>query len=246
MSAQAQDILRSLAQDVDVIPPRFQDWWRNYLKKHAAYYLEVLSCLEARDAGATILEIGSMPGQFTVLLKRLGYDVQGVDIDPSRIAPFWAKHEIPVAKVDVEQERLPFPDDRFAIVLFTEILEHLRMNPLHALAEVHRVLRPGGKIIVSTPNITPMNRLEFLLGGSYQGNPVEEFGKLEKIGHMGHIRLYSLSEVRGLLEHAGFTVRSCTYKGHVVLRGWKEKLLGLLYPNKEQLRRFVFVVATKG
>ncbi len=245
MQARATEILRSLEKDAELIQPRLRDWWVNYLGKHFDYYLDVLSCLNEADRGASILEIGSVPGQFTAMLKQLGFAVQGVDLDPSRVDGFWRKHDIPVAKVDIEQQELPFPDAAFDLAIFAEVLEHLRVNPLHALAEIRRVLKPGGRIILSTPNITPMNRVSFLLGRSYQGNPVREFQKLEQIGHMGHIRLYSLDEVKGLLRHCGFEVRSHTFKGKVTASGWVEKAVARLYPRKQELRGFVFVVATR-
>ena len=245
MTPRATEILRSLEKDADLIQPRLRDWWVNYLGKHFDYYLDVLSCLEDVDRGARILEIGSIPGQFTAMLKQLGFSVQGVDLDPGRVDGFWQKHDLPVEKVDIEQQKLPFPDDTYDVAIFAEVLEHLRMNPLHALSEIRRVLKPGGRIILSTPNITPMNRVSFLLGRSYQGNPVREFQKLEQIGHMGHIRLYSLDEVKGLLRHTGFQVRSHSFKGKVSAHGWAEKVVAALYPKKEALRGFVFVDALK-
>jgi len=197
---EAEKILQSLEDDVELVPIKIKDWWLNYLHLHRQYYLDTLSFLNSNDKGGGILEVGSVPGHFTVLLKSLGYNVRGVDIDPTRVKQIWGKYNIPVDKVDIEKEALPFPSDMFDIVLFSEILEHLRLNPLHALREVYRVLKPTGHIILSTPNITPMHRLYFLFGKSYQGNPVEEFEKLEWLGHMGHIRLYSFEEVKEFLQ----------------------------------------------
>ena len=244
-TAQATDILRSLEKDADLIQPRLRDWWVNYLGKHFDYYLDVLSSLDGVDRGAHILEVGSVPGQFTAMLKLLGFDVHGVDLDPSRVADFWQKYALPIEKVDIEQQALPFADGTFDVAIFAEVLEHLRINPLHALSEIRRVLKPGGRIILSTPNITPMDRVNFLLGRSYQGNPVKEFQKLEQIGHMGHIRLYSLDEIEGILKHVGFKVRGHTFKGKVMLRSFIDKVVGAVYPKKDQLRGFVFVSATK-
>lgn len=204
-------VLCALFQDVDLVPPRLQGWWTAYLAYHALRYALTVRALPSPKT--RILEIGSVPGHLTVLLKQLGHEVIGVDLAPTRIAPLWKKYEIEVVKVDVEQEPLPFETGSFDIVLMLEVLEHLRINPLRALKEARRVLKGEGRLILSTPRITPIHRLLFLLGKSYQGDPAVEFERLEWLGHMGHIRLYEVREIRRLLNRAGFVIESCGYRG---------------------------------
>lgn len=218
-----------------------RQWWGDYLQFQHARFLD---SLEFVDRDAEILEVGSAPGQFTILLDRLGYKVQGVDIDPERLAPIWKKHGITVAQADIEKERLPFPDESFDLVLFMEILEHLRLNPLHALREVRRVLKPNGRIVLSTPNITPLHRLRFFIGKSYLDHPLETFGKLESLGHGGHIRLYSLEEIQDVLREIGFRALSHAYRGELPV-GWKPKLYMALHPHKQHFRFYIVVIGTK-
>ena len=256
IQAEAEKILRSLKNDLDLVPSDIAKWWVDYLHAHRQRYLDTVSFLERDDSKTRILEIGSVPGQFTALLARLGYHVQGVDVDPGRVKGVFGKYGICVIKVDVEHESLPFPPNSFDIVLFAEILEHLRLNPLHTLREVHRVLRPTGRIILSTPNITPIQRLLFLFGDSYQGDPVESFKKLQWLGHMGHIRLYSLQEVKDFLDCSGFTTISYAYGGMNMRRVLPPKtrkpklaklfmLLMSMYPKKAHLRQTLYVIAEK-
>lgn len=248
LSTRAERTLQSLAGEAELVPTELRSWWMNYLRSHHRHYLDCLSFLGEGDVGKKMLEIGSVPGHFTVLLKDLGFDVRGIDIEPARLAKLWDEHRITVDKVDVEQEPLPFPRDSFDIVFFAEILEHLRLNPLHALREVYRVLAPTGRMILSTHNITPIDRLLFLLGKSYQGSPVAEFEKLEKLGHMGHIRLYSLREVREFLEHVGFRISSYARKGGIPEEwksNWKTRGLISLYPGKDHFQSNLYMVARK-
>lgn len=244
IQAEAEKILRSLEGDVELVPSNIAFWWINYLHSHYYRYLDTLLFLDKNDMKKKILEIGSVPGHFTVLLKKLGFNVRGVDIDPTRVKRFWDKYNVYVDKVDIERESLPFSSDSFDIVLFTEMLEHLRLDPLHALREVYRLLKSTGRIIFSTPNVTLVHRLRFLFGKSFQGNPVEEFKKLEWLGHMGHIRLYSLEEVKGFLEYVGFKICSYTYKGKMP-SGWKAKIIMLMYPKKEHFKSCLYVIAKK-
>jgi 2-polyprenyl-3-methyl-5-hydroxy-6-metoxy-1,4-benzoquinol methylase len=239
---QAQEILHSLESDVGLVPPALADWWVAYLRGSSQRYLDSLSFLESSDATGRILEIGSVPGHLTVLLTRLGYDVHGVDIDPTRVERLWDEYGISVDTVDVEQESLPYAPDSYDVVLFLETIEHLRIDPLHALREAQRVLKRRGRIILSTDNITPIHRLLFFLGRSYQGSLVEEFKKLETLGHMGHIRKYSFQELRELLEYVGFDACRRAYGGGLSLV-WGARIGRLLYPKKEHFCRSLYVIA---
>lgn len=68
---------------------------------------------------------------------------------------------------DVEADDFPYPDASFDVVLFSELIEHLGVNPVRALSEIHRVLRPGGALVLTTPNALSLERLAtFLPGGS--------------------------------------------------------------------------------
>ncbi|MHA1583164.1 MAG: class I SAM-dependent methyltransferase [Candidatus Baldrarchaeia archaeon] len=239
----ADIILRSLKKDVSLIDESIQDWWLNYLHEHFNRYLETLSVLFKLGLHGKILDVGSVPGHFTVLLKRLGYNVVGVDINPKRCMKYFQKYNLKVEKVDIETEKLPFQDNSFDFVLFMEMLEHLRINPLFALREIYRVLKSPGYMVLTTPNITLPMRISFLLGKSYQGNPAEEFAKLDRIGHMGHIRLYTLHEIRQLLEFSGFKVEYFMHLGKTK-GGWKTKLLRLLYPKQREFKPYLCVISS--
>ncbi len=237
--------LRAVSEDVDIVPEAYRDWWSNYLENHRERYLVTWSMLEGLGEGDRVLEVGCLPGHLTVLMKTAGLRVRGVDIDPSRMQPIWDKHVIRVDTVDIEREPLPYEDDSFDACIFTEMLEHLRVNPLHSLREIARVLRPDGRLLLSTPNITPIHRVGFLFGRDYQGDPVKEFGKLEWLGHMGHVRLYSRGEVLRFLEHAGFTVEEVRLEGRLDLKG-RSRLVYALHPRKGEFRRYLFVLARRG
>ena len=159
--------------------------------------------------GGPVLEIGSWPGDFAVCLKRLGFDISGVDIDPTRAADRFARERIRVERCDVERDALPFSDQSFEYIFLTEVIEHLYANPFHALAELRRVLRPGGRMLVSTPNLTRWeNRILFALGRPliFLDSPHEAFTTKAAVGHMGHLRLFSPPELRVMLTETGFRI----------------------------------------
>jgi SAM-dependent methyltransferase len=110
---------------------------------------------------------------------------------------------------NVETEDFPYPDASFDVVIFSEIIEHLAINPVRALAEIHRVLRPDGIVIVTTPNHLALMRLEgFLLGTREM---VDRYSPGFGYGAR-HNREYFAEELRELLESTGFVVEEITVR----------------------------------
>ena len=89
------------------------------------------------------------------------------------------------------------PDNSFDVVLFCETLEHITFNPVALWTEIYRVLAPGGRIVITTPNyygaysrLWDIGRLLGRFGG---GIPVEEILCINTYGH--HWKGYSLREI---------------------------------------------------
>ncbi len=196
--------------------PQIADWARNYEGGHHEHYRDILRqvrrALELAPS-EQVVDIGAVPGHIPALLKKAGLQVEAVDINPARAEGVFRSLSIPWHQVDIERAPMPFANGSRDLVLFCEILEHLRVNPLHALLEIRRVLRPGGHCLLSTPQITPLMRWQFLKGKDFQGDLVEEFDKLETLGHMGHFRIYSEGEVVRMAEHAGLRLVERTSGG---------------------------------
>jgi SAM-dependent methyltransferase len=181
-------------------------WSQNYLKLFLGRYRFELELLkgEITDGENQILEVGSAPFQMTWLLKELGYDVTGLDIDPGRFSSFIEEHELNVLSSNIDNQPIPVEDNHFDLALFMEVFEHLRINPIDSLKEIHRVIKPGGKLFLSTPNLNSFpSRAKVLLGKGFD-NPYKEFSKLKQLGHMGHVREYTPEQVEELLRGTGF------------------------------------------
>jgi len=116
-----------------------------------------------RDTGAAggsaVLDIGSGGGFLAATLADAGYDVVG--IDPAMSAVRSAAQHVPASFVLGAGETLLFTNDSFEAVVCSEVLEHV--DDVDAvLAEVARVLRPGGVLIFSLPNRTLLSRLALI------------------------------------------------------------------------------------
>jgi SAM-dependent methyltransferase len=109
------------------------------------------------------LDMGTGPGD---VIRRLrdqipGIESFGVDYHPSH----FSLDGVPIAHADLSAGRLPHDDASFDLVTCTEVFEHLE-NYRKAVREAARVLKPGGRFVVSTPNVLSMkSRCAFFVRG---------------------------------------------------------------------------------
>ncbi|MGH9769994.1 MAG: glycosyltransferase, partial [Blastocatellia bacterium] len=108
-----------------------------------------------------------------------------------------------VKNVDAEHDRFPFPDDHFDVALCCELIEHLREDPMHMLIELNRILKWGGLVIVTTPNITSAFSVQEALAGK-SPNIFSMYSLVSPADR--HNREYTPTDMRVVLEAAGFKV----------------------------------------
>jgi 2-polyprenyl-3-methyl-5-hydroxy-6-metoxy-1,4-benzoquinol methylase len=141
-----------------------------------------------------VLDVGCNDGYIGSMLRKQNNDVYGVDI---------AAHKVRKAKlrgikaytVDIEKKPLPFRANYFDVVLLTDVIEHVFDTDL-LLNKIHRVLKPGGMLLITTPNVASLGRRMMLLLGI---NPFLEYSTkyIDYVpSPVGHIRYYTHSDLR--------------------------------------------------
>jgi SAM-dependent methyltransferase len=150
-------------------------------------------------SGHRLLDLGCGEGRHTFEALRRGADVVSLDIDRTALGKTaWAAglvgSETRRLAVQADARRLPFPDASFDRIICSEILEHLDDDHA-AIAEVARVLRPGGRLAVTVPRCFP-ERVCWALSREYRETPG------------GHVRIYQGSALARAVEAAGLLLRA--------------------------------------
>ena len=158
-----------------------ENYW---FRRHEVVYQQ----LAQRCAGRDVLEAGFGEGYGADLLADVAANVVGVDYDESAVAHVRVRYP----RVEVVQgnlAELPLPDASVDVVVNFQVIEHLWDQP-QFIAECRRVLRPGGLLMMSTPN-----RITFTPGSDTPLNPF-------------HTRELNAAELTELLVDGGFTLES--------------------------------------
>jgi glycosyltransferase involved in cell wall biosynthesis/SAM-dependent methyltransferase len=135
-----------------------------YLDSHWLRYLQTAAMLP-NQASLRILDLGAVrPHVFLGLLKLLHphatfeaaveKDYEAIGFEQFASRRDGPPLQVKTASFNVETDVFPYAENIFDVVLAMEVVEHLALNPAHMFSEVERVLRPNGKFIVTTPNIT--------------------------------------------------------------------------------------------
>ena len=237
--------VREAAASITPDEASLAEWYQNYIKYHdvrLAHDMDIV--LEHSGEGASILDVGCVP---PVLLRALGstrrLSLSGIDLAPERFASAIEDTGVKVFQVNVETDPLTVEPASQDVIVFNEIFEHLRINPITTLTRVRECLRSGGKLLLSTPNLYSAAGITNLLrrgkAHACAAEPFDEYSKLEKLGHMGHTREYTRQEVVLFLEKVGFRVETIIHRGRS-----ERRFARRLEKINKKLRPFMTVIAT--
>jgi SAM-dependent methyltransferase len=149
-------------------------------RRHAAAYLD-------GTPPGMLLDVGCGSGSYAASMQMRGWNVRGTEFDPMAAQSARTKHGI---AVDVgELAAIGYPDATFDAIPARHVLEHVQ-EPIGFLAECWRILRPGGRLVVVTPNVDSLGHRHF----------AERWRGLEQ---PRHLFLYSSASLRALFGRIG-------------------------------------------
>lgn len=175
------------------------------LKRRARW---IITQLQAKS-GEKIVDLGCGNGYYLYLLDNVpikNLSVVGIDSDANALqAVNGYVHNRNINLIKTDLERIPYPDNNFDKAIMSEVIEHVE-NPDKVLAEIRRVLKPDGTLLLTTPNINY----------PFFWDPVNWF--LQRVFHTHiksgfwagiwnqHLRLYTKDQISELIIENGFII----------------------------------------
>jgi 2-polyprenyl-3-methyl-5-hydroxy-6-metoxy-1,4-benzoquinol methylase len=158
--------------------------------------------LAAVGSDLRVLDVGCSSGYLAAPLSQRGNTIVGVELDPAAAheAERWCER---VIVGDVETTELPLEAASFDVVLCGDVIEHLR-DPGAVLARLRPLLRPGGRLVASTPNVANWALRLSLLAGRWR---YTERGLLDRT----HVHLFTRATLVETVERAGYRVERVDY-----------------------------------
>jgi len=186
-----------------------------YLDTHLTRLVKTLEITPLGGPEDRILEMGAYLQITPALHSKLGYGcVRGCYYGPAGriehrtvVSQEGETFDCAIDLFNAEKDPFPYPDGHFATVLCCELIEHLTEDPMHLMSEVNRIVKPGGHLVLTTPNIASLRGIAAVLEGYHPGiftayiQPRDD-GELEA----RHNREYAPKEIQRLMENSGFTV----------------------------------------
>lgn len=214
-------------------PREFSEHRREYLFNHLQRCLYTVSLIPEARKGQTLLELGAAPYLMTLFLQNLrqyhlelvNYFEQPAGSYSTPIMDMRSRKSLwlPYRQFNVEQDPFPYRSNSFDVVLCCELIEHLLVDPVQMLSEIHRVLKKDGLLVMTTPNVLRNDNLVSLLKGENIYQKYSGFGL-----HGGHHHEYTPMEMKVLLEATGFHIDLLETRDlHPVEKGFRRKLFGL-------------------
>ena len=180
-----------------------------YLDKVRPRLNAVIRLLKDRQ-GQRGLDVGICYGLIDIVLRER-YDVliEGAEL-PVNIPAYCAlvlNRGIPVTPWQLGTPP-PFRQDSFEFVVFMEVLEHLKLPPGRTIKTLASLIKPGGTIVLTTPNFARFENTAKLMRGE---NIVDQYredlpGDIDVTDYVGHIREYTVGEIVAYIEDAGLTI----------------------------------------
>lgn len=223
-----EEVMRILREGFHAWDPRAQEAVQRFglellIRQDAHRIVETVAWLNGTAASGRLLEIGTGYLGLAMTIRRLfpSAEIVGVEYPGRRYV--WSpayqhrlrQDRIRLVGCDISASAFPFREASFDAVTLAEVVEHLPPNVLpRFLKDVARIVRPGGSLLVTTPNLAAWVNRELLLRGD---SPGQQSPLLDIDGAFGHLRLYTMQELVELLEAAGWRVSRTRYIDQVQL-----------------------------
>lgn len=191
-----------------------QGYCRRYFPGEVNRWVSMIEEINILPRGK-VLDIGCGWGELDAMVTKMGFKAFAIDAFPRISQKVLSDYNIIFKDCLIEAEKLPFQDDYFDLVILAEVLEHFNYSPLNCFAEIKRVLKKDGLLVLTTPHEgSILSILNSLLNKSLESTPFEDWiyekWRSRSFGNRfyktGHHRIYTTEEVLKLLNITGYEI----------------------------------------
>ncbi len=186
-----------------------------YHLTHEARLARTLQVLKEEQPSGRLLELGTgavVPLAIKKLFPELELHVTDFNLNEPVNGTKYLERcgqsmTVPVYRVDLESTPIPVDDETFDVVLCCEVIEHMEIDPMFMMAEINRVTKPNGLLILTTPNIVSSHAVSKMLMGIepyfyMQYRPTRNYYR--------HNYEYSIHSLVAVVKAAGFDGKAWT------------------------------------
>lgn len=160
------------------------------------------------------LDIGCAMGTLLMFVNKISQcDMYALDLYKHLSDDIINRYDVQHQLLNVELQDIPY-DESFDTIIFTEVLEHLKHNPVPTLKKINKILNDDGRMFFSCPNVLVWGKLPKYL--SWKDMPMPE--GYEHIDDFGHEYHYSIGEVEEILKESGFKIMKYGYSPQGIRR----------------------------
>jgi SAM-dependent methyltransferase len=207
------DNLRPTMDSIEVLLKDHALWYEGYDRTHLKRYAGTINLMRSHLEketlrNAVVLGVGEKGSIPLILNKLVGVsriDANSIGEDAQtfvvRSTSTGDSLLIDIKDVNAELETWPYPDNSYDIIVCFETLEHFERDPAFFALEAHRVLKPGGKLVLTSPNSSSIRALAAIVQGK---DPL--LYSLYGLGPITHPHEYSYEQLMTLITGSGFKI----------------------------------------
>jgi 2-polyprenyl-3-methyl-5-hydroxy-6-metoxy-1,4-benzoquinol methylase len=214
-----------------------RDWYEGYMRGNAVRILADVDFIsKSLPADKSVLDVGGVPPLFLAGLKEKGFGCLNlIDPHPEPFQAYFDKNDISYIKANILSGDIEGIEELYDLVCLNEVVEHLAGNLIDALTRCVSLVRPGGYLLVTTPNLRSFWGIFALMQrssglASKPGHSVrEQYDRASAAyGYFGHIREYTPQEIKNLMASFGCELSDECYQSNYLNFGRPTKAIGLL------------------
>ncbi len=169
--------------------------------------------------GKRCLDVGCGDGQIVKIVRDKFSEIHGCDISIIALNEAKKAGMLTVCS-DLNDGYIPYKDNLFDYISALEVLEHV-WDPFKLIKEIRRILKPGGRLILTTPNIRYFRNIHTLIfRGSFPHTSTDSF-----VWGGGHVHYFTRKDLIFLFSHAGFEDLKFYINEKQFARSWKRRFI---------------------